>query len=138
MNNDIVFFISLNIKYILYFFFVIILVDFLPSLEVHNSLYNTFYSQENFNTRHLEISKLFVYLLTIIVGYGICSHTNFRKERKNVFLDGKGRYRDVCYLVLFSFFIFFTSANSVLVGFSDYEGFCDEEGNFIINLHKSK
>jgi hypothetical protein len=85
----------------------------------------------NFSTAHLDLSKLITYIFFLICGFAFVNLVNLKNKRNNPLIGPNG-YADTKKIVLFGFIIFFISANFLLLGKYDFEGFC-QGGAKIIN-----
>jgi len=136
-----------NIYYFIIYLAVHVFVSLLPEVKTDvNSFYNSIYLQKNFNSFHIDFSKLILFLLSVNITYSIYIKEIIKndfntievQEQENYLSKQKGRnFKKLLFFNLFGVFAFFFSGNSVLIGEFDYEGFCNTKDKNIINLHKS-
>lgn len=108
------------------FLLLIALELILPSIKIPLRFYNRIYTLLNFSTAHLDFSKLVTYLSFLICGFAFVNLVNLKNKRNNPLIGPNG-YADTKKVVLFGFFIFFVSANFLLLGKYDFEGFCNSK-----------
>lgn len=94
-----------------------------PAIKIPFRFYNRIYSLLNFSTSHLDLSKLLTYVIFLISGFAFVNLVNLKNKRNNPLIGPNG-YADTKKVVIFGFIIFFVSANFLLLGKYDFEGFC--------------
>ena len=120
--------------YFLFFSLIFIFNLLLPEVIAESEFYKRLYSQKNFNSRHFDFSKFFIFMTTLFFGYVL----TINKNNMSFINDNKKSYfKNLSIFILLCVFFYFSSGLTVLLGKYDYEGFCDSKGNEILNLHKS-
>ena len=122
--------VGLNLNFAFALTIILIVLYYLPSLEIESDFYRFVYEQLNFNSGHFEFFKFFLYLFSISLGYVLVIKISLGE----FFI--KRNFRNLLALLAFSLIIFFFSGNTVLKGLHDYEGFCDSNGLKSFTSHK--
>jgi len=113
-----------NLAFALIAFPLLIIIEYIfPALKIPFKFYNKVYSLLNFSTAHLDLSKLFSYILFLIFGFSFINIVNLKNKRENPLIGPNG-YSDTKKVIYFGFIIFFLSGNFLLLGKYDFEGFC--------------
>jgi len=105
------------------FLLIIVIQLIFPAIKIPLRFYNRIYSLLNFSTAHLDLAKLMTYVLLLICGFAFVNLVNLKNKRDNPLIGPNG-YSDTKKVVLFGFIIFFVSANFLIMGKFDFEGFC--------------
>ena len=117
--------------------FILIPIYLIPSINIDSNSYNKMYQQINFNTHHFEFYKLVFYLISVSLGFIVINQLKTGVLIFNRFFFGFGSaLKDFLITLLYSLIIYFFSGNTVLPGYHNYEGFCDERGLSVLNDHK--
>jgi hypothetical protein len=132
MKNEFIIILSTNIHYLFSFAIILIILELFPSYNIGTQIYNNIYYQINFSTFHFDFSKFFLYIFSIVLGFTLVN----KLYRNKIFQGLNDNFRDIIIVSSYSFVIYFISAESILIGKYDYEGFCSTEGKAIIESHK--
>jgi len=121
----------LNMNFACALAMILIILYFLPSIEIDSEFFNSVYEQINFNSRHFEFFKFLFYIFSVFLGYILASKISqgdftLKRNLKNLLI-----------ILAFSLIIFFSSGNTVLKGLHDFEGFCDSNSLKLFTDHKN-